>query len=182
MLGRIRTLVITIAVILGLLIAQPFLWRLARSMTIRLQDKRSQVQQVTEIKSRIKDARDNLKEQQAALNQLTVVVPVSRDTIQILERVEGVARQMNLTVEVVGITEGEPYSYGGAGSIPVFPLVVSVSALGQPSQLLEYIEAMEHVRELAQIKSFVVSPGEGGLFSLDMTITFYLQQQDDGQE
>lgn len=151
-------------------------------MTIRFQDKRSQIQQVTGMRSRIKAAEDNFKEQQALLNQLTAVVPMNRDTIQILERVEGVASQMNLTVEVVGITEGEPYSYGGVGSIPIFPLVVAVTALGQPSQLLEYIEAVEHVQELVQVKSFVISPGEGSLFSLDMAITFYLQQQDDGQE
>ena len=175
LLRRIRTLVITVVVILGLLIAQPFLWRLVGSMTIRLQDKRSQIQQVTEMKSRIKAAEDNLKEQQASLNQLTAVVPMNRDTIQILERVEGVASQMNLAVEVAGITEGEPYNYGGAGSIPVFPLVVAVKALGQPSQLLEYIEAMEHVRELVQVKSFAISSAGGGLFSLDMSITFYLQ-------
>ena len=175
LLRRIRTLVITVVVILGLLIAQPFLWRLVGSMTIRLQDKRSQIQQVTEMKSRIKAAEDNLKEQQASLNQLTAVVPMNRDTIQILERVEGVASQMNLVVEVAGITEGEPYNYGGAGSIPVFTLVVAVEALGQPSQLLEYIEAMEHVRELVQVKSFTVSSVGGGLFSLDMSITFYLQ-------
>lgn len=175
LLRRIRTLVITVVVILGLLIAQPFLWRLVGSMTIRLQDKRSQIQQVTEMKSRIKAAEDNLKEQQASLNQLTAVVPMNRDTIQILERVEGVASQMNLAVEVAGIAEGEPYNYGGAGGIPVFPLVVAVTALGQPSQLLEYIEAMEHVRELVQVKSFAISSGGGGLFSLDMSITFYLQ-------
>ncbi|MFH1354003.1 MAG: hypothetical protein ABIH36_01825 [bacterium] len=179
MVRRIRLLGITVAVIAGLVVAQAFLWQMVRSMTVRFQEKRSQIQQVAELKSRIEITESNYKKQRASLDQLTAVVPFNRDTIQVLERLESVANQMSMEIDVVGIVEGEPLWSAGGGAA-VFPLTVSVTTSGKPSQLLDYVEEMEYVQELVQVQSFAITAGNGDLFNLDMAVTFYLQQKDNG--
>jgi len=117
--------------------------------------------------------------------------------VDVLERLEGVAQQLGVALEISGIMEEESLSIGEkpvarvampvvvspvpetAASVTethrVFPLVVTVSVVGPATQLLAYIDAIEHVQELTQIRSLTLNP-EG----MVAEVVFYLQERNDG--
>jgi hypothetical protein len=87
--------------------------------------------------------------------------------------------------EAAGESVSESGSPPVAGGMEIYPLIVTLRASAPPAILLNYVDAVEHMEELVQIRSVrlsvdqAISPGEG-IFGLSMEIAFYLQRQPDG--
>lgn len=199
---RLKRFIIVASVVFGLVLVQPFLWSAVRRVSDHLHEDRSKLRQIAEIEKRIEDIQRDRDDQDVLLEQLTAVVPEDKDTLHVLERLEGVAQQLGVALEVSSIEEEESL---GAGETPaveiavelavepavapavepavalvasgrrVFPLVVTVSAVGPVTQLLAYIDAIEHIQELMQIRSLVL-----GSEGMTAEIVFYFQERSDG--
>jgi hypothetical protein len=208
---RIKSLVIMVLAVVVLIAVQPFLWKKVNGLAEELNQKRFQVKQVNEVKSRGKEIEDEYEKQKIFLEQLTAVVPLSRETLQVIERLEGLASEVGVEVVVESIREEQALLISGAvieDETPVeapsissrrgaretkeevkkdepklLPLVVTIEVRGNPSVLLHYIEAVEHVQELTIVRTLALqsssvessSGGSESEYALSMEVIFYLQ-------
>jgi hypothetical protein len=175
---------------------QPYLWQFVRDTAVRFHQGRSQIHQLAQVEERLAAIQQEQQDQEAQLPHLAAVVPEDKSTLSRLERLEAVAATLGVSVQVRGIVE-ESLSEEAAeeeatpapgseeeaptGEIEVFPLVVSLTASAPPTTLLDYIDAVEHLEELVQVRSVRLSSdqasgGGPGIFGLTMEVVFYLQR------
>ncbi len=201
---RIKALAVVILLIVVLIVVQPFLWGAVSGLVEELNQKRFQVKQINKIKSLSKDIEDEYNEQKVFLEQLSAVVPLSRETLQVIERLEGLANEIGAEIKVESIKEEDVLLVGGKkvetkkrdsrrpssseeepkkDDPKLLPLVVSVEVKGRLPVLLSYIESVENVQELTVVKSFALTPSRSIAGSesneveyiLSMAVVFYLQ-------
>lgn len=206
---RVKGLVVVVLVVVALISVQPFLWKAVNELAEELNQKRFQIKQISEVKSRSKEIKDEYEKQEVFLQQLTAVVPLGRETLQVIERLEGLANEIGADIEVESIREEEVLLVGEMvelEEVPIktssrtsrrapskkekelkkdeprlLPLVVAVEVRAIPSVLLRYIEAVEHVQELAVVRSFILEPSNvdsednESEYVLSMEVIFYLQ-------
>jgi hypothetical protein len=203
---RVKKLLLVILIMIILIAVQPFLWRVVNESAEQLNQKRFQVKQINEIKTRSKKIEDEYEKQKIFLEQLTAVVPLSRDTLQVIERLEGLANELGVNIEVKSISEEKALVIGSKVNKEevtrssrraqvqtveeeekdeprLLPLVVEVVVSANASSLLSYIEAVEHVQELTAIRSFSLEPssnneGNESKYFLSMNVIFYLQDHE----
>src|SRR3989344_1722450 len=177
---------------IGLIVLQPFLWQFVRELVVRFQQDRSQASQLAAVEQHLAAIQQEQQNQLAQFPQLAAVVPEDKSALSLLERLEEVASALGAAVEVRGIVEeaplaeraeGEalPESPAAGGSVTVFPLAVTVTVQAPPAVLLDYIDAVEHMEELVQVRSVRLSADQAGggnvsNFGLTMEIIFYLQR------
>lgn len=206
----VKGLVVLSTVVVLMAGAQPWLWRWVRNRAVDLHELRIQTEQIDEVQKRTKEVQDNYENQKVFVAQLDSVVPQSRNALQVIERLETATQGLGIDLEVSRIDEGAGLAEGLGGgsseaSVPdgtaekakadseegsaIFPLFITVTAIGRPEALVEYVDAVEHVQELSYIQKFTISPqaaravgGQepGGSFQLLMTVVFYLQGKSDG--
>lgn len=206
---RVKGLVVVVLVVVALISVQPFLWKAVNELAEELNQKRFQIKQISEVKARSKEVKDEYEKQEVFLQQLTAVVPLGRETLQVIERLEGLANEIGADIEVESIREEEVLLVGEmvkSEEVPIktssrtsrrapskkeeelkkdepslLPLVVVVEVRAIPSVLLRYIEAVEHVQELAVVRSFILEPSNVDSedneleYVLSMEVIFYLQ-------
>lgn len=205
---RVRGLVAAVLVVVVLTAVQPFLWRIVNGLAEELNQKRFQVRQISEIKFRSKEVEDEYEKQKIFLEQLTAVVPLGRETLQVIERLEGLANEVGADIEVKSIKEEKVLVVGVRANSEeqsaktsrqvsrkkeaesrkdepkLLPLVVTVEVRAIPSVLLRYIEAVEHVQELTAVKSFGLEPfkdvvdGEGNKLEYVLSMEVVFYLQD----
>jgi len=182
---RIKELAMVVLVVAVLSAVQPFLWRTVNGLAESLNQKRFQVKQISEIMERSKEVEDEYEKQKVFLEQLSAVVPLSRETLQVIERLEGLAKEVGADIQVESIKEGEALVVGASEdseettpSAPrralkkeeevkkrdeprLLPLLVTVEIRSNPAVLLRYIEAVEHVQELTTVRSFTLDYSSG---------------------
>ncbi len=187
---RARKLVLLLVVVLVLIIGQVWLWRFVYDQTLAYRETRSRDQQVNEAKSRAAILTDNYARHKILLEQLSAVVPKERDTLQLIDRLEALAGQGDLAVQISDITEQfdeaepagdkEEKDEQALAARGVFPLLVRVTVRGPVIEIMQYIDGVEYLPELTRIKSFKITPMSGaldpGTFSADVDILFYLQR------
>ncbi len=189
---RLKMLILMVVALLIMVAAQPFLWRMVSAATEKLQVERSKAKQIETVRSLRKEVQNEYKKQQAYLDQLTVVVPMRRDILQVIERLEELAQKEGVVVEVVNIREGESIEDDKKKkkdremTMSIYPLTLSVSLISDPGLILRYVEAVENAREITAVKSFKISPfmypsGQRYAYKLEMDINFYLQGNGDSE-
>lgn len=111
---RIKELAMVVLVVAVLSAVQPFLWRTVNGLAESLNQKRFQVKQISEIMERSKEVEDEYEKQKVFLEQLSAVVPLSRETLQVIERLEGLAKEVGADIQVESIKEGEALVVGAS--------------------------------------------------------------------
>jgi hypothetical protein len=205
----VKTLIILGVVVVLLIGLQPFLWSWVKSRSIALHELRIRAEQINEVRKRTKEIQENYDNQKAFVAQLDSVVPPSRNALQVIERLETATQGLDVTLEVsridegVALTQGQEVGLEEAAQpkaalpktknndeqhVSIIPLFITVNATGRPENLVEYIDAVEHVQELSYIQKLTISPAQAKAtvtenvtdFQLLMTVVFYLQGKPDG--
>lgn len=177
-----RFTIVSIAALV-LLIAQFFVWNFVESSANRLQEKRTQETQLINLQERIAEVEATFENQQALLDQLEVIFPNRGATSQAVERLERLAEQEGVSLEIKSISETEKEQ--------LVELEVAVIASGPAPFLLQYMDVVEHVSELTKISKWTVEPSKTKsneedvvrsveLFDLSMSVIFYMQANSNG--
>jgi|GEM_PF-3079810 hypothetical protein len=210
--NSVRSLVFSVILLLVLIMVQPYLWGMVKSRALTLHERRTLTEQIKEVEIKNRDTRNNYESQNVYIDQLTSVIPSSRDALQVIERLETATQGLDVQVDVSRIDEGTSLksivdTESGIGNnakpaqalVPtteeiskIFPLHITLVAKGSSDALVEYIDAIEHVQELSMIQKFTISPvtiktsqtpeQDQSQFQLLMTVVFYLQEENDGTE
>jgi len=176
----LKSLITTSVIVLALLVLQPFLWKMVQNRAEVLHEKRTQAEQIEEVRRRIENIQENYDSQRIFIEQLTSVIPQSRDALQVIERLETASQGLDVLLEVSRIDEGLPLrsvedlqetdetearsvaeesaTVAGGEAGRIFPLYITLTVTGVPEVLIEYIDAIEHVQELSRIQKFTLSP------------------------
>lgn len=176
-----RKLVVCGALIIVLGLLQPVLWRRVEAAARALRERQTQTAQQAELAARLAVLQTAAHTQQDLLSQLDVVVPSRGALSQVIERLEQTARQQAVVLDIVEITE-QPDSETASEVLPLLPVRVQVNARSSPSQLLRYLEMVEHLPELALIETWSLLPAPPaatptpGAYQLAMTVVFFLQR------
>ncbi|MDP3997949.1 MAG: hypothetical protein U1C49_01300 [Candidatus Andersenbacteria bacterium] len=174
-------------VVILLIAAQPFLWKMVSAKALELADMRSQGQQIVNVKERNTQMSQVIDQQRDYDNQLKVVIPGSNSLTQIVERLEQVADQYGLTLDIKSINEidAEKSDKGALKNTGITKVTVSLIAGGNVDRLLDFLESIEHIQELAAISSWSLKAqahqGEGARvslfnYSMSVDIIFYVQK------
>lgn len=194
--GKAVAVVILVAI-------QPYLWQSLNTIARDVHAKRSQKQQIGNLKERIIAVEQTLASETELLDQLDAVLPLNNSVPQAIERLERLATERQVELKIIDLQEVA----GDAGAVdtPVLPLRVRLEVTGTSAALLSFMEAIEHLQELTTIEAWDMAPAKAGaatptvaptsspspsaspppsatLYTLSMTIQFYLQLPDDGQK
>jgi hypothetical protein len=191
---KYRRLAVTLFTLVVLLILQPFLWRFVHEQALTLQQERSQEQQIANVKERNDEIGRRLETAREFLTQLEAVSPPTADKTKIVERVEQLADQLGLVMDITVIQELQG-SDAVASDDHVVPVSMSVSTTGPTRQLLSFFDRVEHTQELSVVPTWTLAPaagpaappgapvvgGESLPYTLTMDILFFLRRINDGQ-
>lgn len=176
---------VTLVVVMGLAVVQPWLWGYVKGGAEAIHNRRTEEQQLKELIERLAVIEQKHTEQAALLDGLTVIFPHATATSQVVDRLEVLADRQSVELSVQNIAP--PTAAPGEKPTVLSPTVVSVQVKGSATRLLQYIDAVEHVQELAVIQSWDLAPApavatlpSGALavspgYTLAMNILFYLQ-------
>ncbi len=187
---KYRRLGTTVLLLVVLVAAQPFVWRFVHARALELQQKRSQGQQIANVKARNEEVKTTLKNQENFLNQLQVVSPPLTSLTQVVERVEQLADQLGLTVNISVIQE-LPASGALVKEEEIVPVSVAIEAKGTVNQLLSFFDRVEHTQELSIVRTWSMAPDLAPApgvvpvvstpsYVLTMDILFFLQRIPNG--
>lgn len=181
-----RKFLIILAMVVGLAAAQPWLWGYVKQGAEDIHNRRTEEQQLQELAERLRLIAQKHTDQAALLDGLAIEFPRVGDTSQVVERLEQLADRQSVELTVQNIAP-PPTAVPGKKPSVLSPTIVSVQVKGSATRLLQYIDAVEHVQELAIVQSWdlaaappaapasalgpVSSPG----YTLAMNILFYLQ-------
>lgn len=178
---KYRRLATTVVILFALIAAQPFLWRFVHRQALDLQQKRSQGQQVANVKARNDEVKKTLQTQRDFLNQLEIVSPPVDSLTQAVERVEQLGDQLGLIINLSVIQE-VPASDSVVKEENIVPVAVSVDTVGSVNLLLSFLDRVEHTQELTIIPNWTLEPVAAGQpqYALTMDILFFLKHASDG--
>lgn len=178
---RLLAAVVAAAALSG---AQPWIWRYVESGAQDIHNRRTEEQQLAELTERLRVIEQKHTDQAALLDGLATIFPHADSTSQVVDRLEQLADKQS--VELAIKTIGPPATAAGAKPSVLSPIVVSVEVKGSATRLLQYIDGVEHVPELATVQSWDISPftppasaspapPPSPSFVLAINILFYLQ-------
>ncbi len=174
------SLTLVLAIVLG--VAQPWLWGYVEQGAEAIHNRRTEEQQLRELADRLVAIEQKHKEQASLLDGLTVIFPRVNATSQVVDRLEQLADKQSVELSIQNI--GSPTTSPNKKPSVLSPTVVSVQVKGSATRLLQYIDEVEHVQELAIIQSWDLTlapalpspiPGASPQYVLAMNILFYLQ-------
>lgn len=161
-------LIAVVALILGA--SQFLLWWFVREAAVSWRDQRSYGGRLAALEQRNKEVQQILADQEALSAAAAQVFPYRHQTPQLVERLEYLADALQLVVEIRNLREDSDKE-----TQAVTPLLVQIEARGSPATLLNYLDAVEHVPELAHVQSWTIALS-GDVYRLLMEVAFYLQQ------
>jgi len=165
-------------VVLGLGLLQPLLWRWVSVATIQLQQNRFQDRQIGEVRSRSKAAEQELIDKQVLVEQLAAVAPAAVNTLQVIERMERMAAEYEVLLEIASIEESE--AFGQEANVPVQQLVkllMTTVLIGEPAALLSWLDAVEHMPELSEAEGMRLTyASQSSAWRMDVRVLFYMQK------
>ncbi len=183
-----RRLLVSALTLLLLLAGQFFLWRFVHQAAMTLQIKRTENQQLANLRARLRAVDEALVSQQPALDSLINVFPLLNFSSQAVEKLEGLAERHGLALTIANIKEEAAITSRGRSDI--VPLAFIVKVVGNSDDLLGYLDDIEHGEELVVIKSWLLENSTDQLaasgvptlqHSLTIDLTFYLQKIRDAQ-
>lgn len=190
--GVWRQLFIAIGILLVLIVGQTWIWGYVRSGAETLHTRRTEEQQLAELQQRLASIEAKRQEQLPLLDQLVVVFPRASDTSQVVDRLEQLADQQALRLVIQNIGTEASTTKTNQGLIPK---VVTLRVEGTVPKLLQYIDGVEHIQEVAKVRSWSLNllavpsttpvPGQpvviqsptNVLYQMTMNIVFYFQSQ-----
>lgn len=179
----IRGLLLASGLVIVLGIGQLWLWPFVHQSAFDLQDEWTREGQLQEMQKRIGEITQAYDEQRANLDQLRAAFPYQNETAQVVERLEQLAAQTGVDLDITGIQETPAEDLTSSDSI--VPITVRLQVTGLAPALLRYLDAIEQVQELTQVQAWSLAPFRRadqptvtpavGLYGLAVEIIFYLQ-------
>jgi len=163
--------------------SQYFLWRWVRVAANSLQDRRTQAQQLANLKERLGQIDDSIASQQQPLTNLDKIFPNIASSSEIVERLELLTERRGLQLEIKNIKEEEIITSRGPADI--VPLVFLVNVIGNSDELLAFLDDLEHLEQQLVVRTWTLesfldrsNPAIVAPLRHRMTveITFYLQR------
>lgn len=174
-------LILALVAVVGLGVAQWWLWQFVRSAAEQLHVKQTEASQLADITKRIATINAVHQQQRSLLEQLSVSFPSLADTPQAIERLERLAGERGVGLTIRSIGDGQEASTKKDTKNKIVPLAIIIRATGSVDQLLAYLEAIEHVPELTALESWSLAPdplavaGAAPSYVFDGKVVFYLQ-------
>ncbi len=183
--AQMKPLITAVVLLIILGAVQPFLWKRVATSATKLQDTQTIEQQYADLQKRLEETTKSRNEQQELFDQLSVVYPNVNNTSQVIERLEQLATQWFVIMQIRTIQEDQPIKTK-SDTLKIIPLKITVEVTAPPERILSYVDAVEHMQELARITSFLLqevdptAPGTTPVspdqeVSLIMNIEFYLR-------
>lgn len=172
-----RRLGAVILLILGLLLAQAWLWDQVFDAAASFRDRQTQQEQLANVERLIETIRLVDPGEAALLDQAAVAFPLSEAAPLAVERLEALAEAQGLTFEVTSITEQLAKTAKQRG---LTPFDVGLVAAGPPHSLLAFLDAVEHMQEFTEVRTWdlkVLSDqvNAGKLYTMAVTVRLFLQ-------
>lgn len=157
-----RRAVATLLLIVGLAVAQWFLWPAVARQARHLQVLRSHREQLTTVNSHIEAMQQSLATHQQHASRLAAIAPAQDNLLPVVERLELLADQRGLSLTISSIAElpnRSAQNASGESAAPVFiETVMSLTASGNVNALLNYLTDIEHASELNYVRDFSLKP------------------------
>jgi hypothetical protein len=172
----LRTLLVSLILVLVLVGAQFFVWPLLGEQVTSWQEARRQDEQLRRLQEKLSAMEATYDKQQPLLEQLVIVTPGENTVSQVVERLESLAGERGVTIQIKNITT--------EATDRLSPVVISLELRGLPGSLLSYLQSVEHRPELTQVRTWTLErvtqgagaqPLPGATHTLMMTVVFYLQ-------
>lgn len=170
---RLLGVLLLVAVLGG---AQIWLWDWVRAVAIDLRENLERPSMVAGVERLTGELRREQAEISGRASAVQNVLASSDDTLRLLETLETLAQQRSIGLEVVSIDGDET----AVVESELGQLEVRLLATGAPEALLNYVEKIENLQELTEIKLLVLAPAspadqEAGSHVASIEIIFYLQ-------
>lgn len=143
---------ISLIVVLGG--GQFFLWQYVSSVAGQLHSHRTNTEQSQVLSAKISEARRLLLLEQKKLSGLSAVFPSKEAVSQVVGRIEALADDKKLQLDIAGIEDGKPVE---AGKEVFLTKVFSIHVVGPADALLAFFEGLEHQKELIEIHSWNIA-------------------------
>lgn len=187
---KYRRLGITLLLMVVLAVAQPFLWNFVHAQALSLQQRQSQGEQITNVRERNADVAAKLAASRDFLSQLDVVAPLASAKTHVVERVELLADQLGLALDITVIQEVQNNAVVVSND-HVAPVSMSMTTTGTIQQLLAFLDRVEHTQELSLVPTWSLVPATvttsaqgvtSGVdqYTLTMDVYFFLRPATDG--
>jgi len=163
-----RRFVHSIALFLVLSAIQPMLWQVVQWQALIVQDKRSASAQTNNVRDRYLQLQQDLNSQYRLLAQLSTIAPVWDDLGKIVERLEQIADKNDLTMRTRSISDQEYIGTEDEELASLAYVVISATVGGTITDVLHFLEAIEHMPELSVVESWSTSPSTFGLSEDDV--------------
>lgn len=168
-----------------LLGVQVWVWQRIERAAEVVHQRRSEQQQLHALQARVDQIKQTNVVQQGYADQLNVVVPQQAALPQVVERLERLAVESRVQLDIVDISDLPP-APDSEVDVPLKPVGVSIRVLGSAPQLLTMIDAIEHVQEIAIIERWSLNPASvqplpgtlpgQNLYSLSAHVIFFLSK------
>lgn len=180
---KFSVMLFALVVLIG---AQFLLWPFVQSAAANLHNKRTQEQQLINLRHRLKEIDETVHKYDSALENLDGIFPDLAASSQTVEQLEAVAQRRGLQLKIDSIREQD--SIASRGPADIVPLTFLMSVTGGSDDLLSYLDDVEHLEEQVVVKTWAIkaildsTSGTPQLkHQLTMDLTFYLQRYRDGQ-
>ncbi|MEX1112136.1 MAG: hypothetical protein WEC84_01625 [Candidatus Andersenbacteria bacterium] len=180
--GRFRQLTTWILIAIVLTVAQPFMWNLVRGSAEKLQETRTSEEQSVALRARLGEITSRLGGSDQLIDQLSLSFLDAGAAPQAVERLEQLAGRVGLALDIIAIENKDIEELRKQEEI--IPLSLHVQAVGRPSQLISYIDLVEHAPEVVDIRSWTLAPAPRArtaiseqLYAIDLVVYFYLLRE-----
>lgn len=169
----IRRVLIAAGVVAVLLGIQPWLWDRVFAAASRFRDRQTQEEQLANVRELVGRVRATDPGEAVLLEQAEIPFPPTERTPQLIERLEGLAGGRNLAIKLTSITEQQVAAQRQTQQLTALDVAISVQ--GPVRQLMVFLDALEHIPELIQVRSWAVrAAATGGGYVLQAQVRFFL--------
>lgn len=169
---NLKAIGVSIALLVVLIIVQFYIWDIVSNTGISVKQRKDAAAELEAIKQTVATVEEQSKTAETVAQQLSQVLIASNQVTQAVERLEREA-----DVKGVALTVNNIRTF--ASTNPRFEqLVVTLSVGGVPSQLFQFMDAIEHFPEIATITDFQLqaSPKKvaaSSPYTLQTNVVFY---------
>lgn len=181
----LRRVLVNIIIVVVLATIQPAIWDWVSVSSQALHDQRTITGQRENLEEQLVLLRAEQESSQSIQDQLDAALIGSTEITQAVERLESKAQEKSVALRVHNIAAKE-----GDGEID--SLVITTTATGPINNILQYLEAVEHLAEVTVVKDLLLRPAPRPAaavvfdeFSIDLNVAFAAEaamREDRGEE
>lgn len=174
-----RRLALVLLLTLALAALQPYLWGKVFEAAAGFRNRQTEQAQLANVQRLTEAIRSADGAQQTLLDQAEVAFPPLAATPLIVERLEALAENRGLTLQLTSLTDPATAA-AGAPKVGLRPFDVELTVVGHPSAVLAFFDAVEHMQELTSVETWQMTAAENPpvgdkLYTLTMKVRFFLQ-------